>query len=72
MRWATLLKYLANAQNLQLEIFDTLDPTFPIVGHWILEKPKIEDFPNNVFKVFPRVSAMDSNQNTKTPAFKKE
>jgi len=60
------LKYLADAQNFQFEIFDTLDPPFSIVSSRILEKPKIENFSDDVFKFFPSVSAMDPDQNTKS------
>ena len=72
MRVQAVLKYLANAQNFQFEIFNTLDPPFSIIGRRILEKPKIENFSDDVLKLFPSVSAMDTDKNTKAATLKKE
>ena len=71
LRVQAVLKYLANAQNFQFEIFNTLDPPFSIIGHRILEKPKIENFSDDVFKLFPGVSAMDTDKNTEAATLKK-
>ena len=59
---------LADAQNFQIQILDALHPALAGLGR-ILEKPEVQNFPDEEFELFPGVSSMDADEDTKAAAW---